>query len=58
MDHFPSSPDYTIRAVSKFQKFAEIFAAQGAPPVSTINTSGKWKKSSIRKVFIISFGDL
>jgi hypothetical protein len=29
------APDYTIKAISIFfQKFAEIFAAQGAPPVS------------------------
>ncbi len=33
---FPQAPDYTIRAGFKFfQKFAEIFAAQGLPPVST-----------------------
>ena len=31
---FPQAPDYTIRAVSNFfLKFAEIFAAQGAPLV-------------------------
>ncbi len=36
MDQFPLAPDYTIRAVSYFfRKFAEIFARQGAPPVST-----------------------
>jgi hypothetical protein len=29
---FPQAPDYTNRAVSNFfQKFAEIFEAQGAP---------------------------
>ncbi len=33
---FPQAPEYTIRAVSNFlRKFAEIFAAQGWPPVST-----------------------
>jgi hypothetical protein len=37
-----------------FRKFAELFAAQGAPPMS----GGKWKKSSIRKIFIISLGHL
>jgi hypothetical protein len=32
---FPQAPDYTIRVVYNFfQKFVEIFAAQGAPPVS------------------------
>ncbi len=32
---FPQAPEYTIRAVAKFfRKFAEIFAVQGAPPVS------------------------
>jgi hypothetical protein len=35
MNQFPSSPEYTIRVISNFfRKFAEIFAAQGAPPVS------------------------
>jgi hypothetical protein len=33
---FPPSPEYLIRTVSNFfQKFAEIVASQGAPPVST-----------------------
>jgi hypothetical protein len=37
----------------------EIFAAQGLPPVLlTVDTGGKWKKSSIRKFFMISFGHL
>ncbi len=33
---FLQAPEYPIRAISIFfsQKFAEIFAAQGAPPVS------------------------
>ncbi len=32
---FPQAPDYTITALSNlFQKFADISAAQGAPPVS------------------------
>jgi hypothetical protein len=38
-----------------FQKFVEIFAAQGAPPMSF---GGKWKKYPIRKVFIVLFGHL
>jgi hypothetical protein len=45
-------------AVSNFvEKFAEIFAAQGAPP-GFVDTGGKWKKSSIRKVLIILFGHI
>jgi hypothetical protein len=35
MNQFRPTPEYTIRAVSNFvRKFAEIFAAQGAQPVS------------------------
>jgi hypothetical protein len=34
------------------QKFAEIFAAQGAPPVS-LTPVAKGKKSSIRKALVI-----
>ncbi len=33
--NFPQASDYTIRAVSNFSQFGEIFAAQGLPPVST-----------------------
>ncbi len=37
---FPLSPKYTIRAVSNFfSNFAEIFTAQGAPPVSLTTVS-------------------
>jgi hypothetical protein len=32
---FPPAPEYPIRTLSNFQKFAETFASQGAPPVST-----------------------
>jgi hypothetical protein len=50
---FPQALEFPITAVLKiFNKFAEIFAAQGAP------LSGKWKKSSIRTVLIILFGHL
>ncbi len=39
---FPQAPDYTIRAVSNFsQKFAEIFAAQDAPPVSLTSVANR-----------------
>ncbi len=37
---FPPAPEYSIRTVSNFfRKFAEIFASQGAPPVSTTPVS-------------------
>ncbi len=33
---FPPAPEYSIKTVSNFlRKFTEIFASQGAPPVST-----------------------
>jgi hypothetical protein len=36
MYQFPPAPEYTINTVSNcFEKLAEIFASQGAPPVST-----------------------
>ncbi len=39
---FPQAHEYTIRAVSNFfQKFAEIFAAQGAPPVSLTSVANE-----------------
>jgi hypothetical protein len=42
---FSQAPDYTIRAVSNFfHKFAEIFAAQDAPPVS-LTSVANGKKS-------------
>jgi hypothetical protein len=38
----------------------EIFTAKGAPPVhvSVVDTGGKWKKSSIKKVLTILSGHL
>jgi hypothetical protein len=42
--------------IKLFRKFAKIFAAQGAPPVSLTLVANK--KSSIRKVFIILFKHL
>jgi hypothetical protein len=49
---FPHASKYTIRAVFDFfRKFAEIFAAQGAPVANG-------KKSSIKNVLIILFGHL
>ncbi len=53
----PQAPDYPLRPFQIFSKIAEIFAAQGAPPVSKTLVA-KGKKSSIWKVFIISFGHL
>jgi hypothetical protein len=36
MNSFTRAPEYPIRTVSNLlRKFAEIFASQGAPPVST-----------------------
>jgi hypothetical protein len=40
-----------------FRKFAEIFAAQGLPPVSTTPVANG-KKPSSRKILIILFGHL
>jgi hypothetical protein len=52
MNQFPPSPRvFRKDRFEFFRKFAEIFAAQGLPPVS-------WKKSSIRKILIILFGHL
>jgi hypothetical protein len=52
---FPQAPDYTIRAVSNY------FKNRGDIPSSMFATGGvggKWKKSSFRKSFMISFGHL
>ncbi len=46
---YPQAPEYTIRAVRVFFKYAEIFAAQVH---HRCDTGGKLKKSSIRKVLI------
>jgi hypothetical protein len=35
LNHLPQPPENNIRAISLFQKFAEMFASEGAPPVST-----------------------
>jgi hypothetical protein len=40
-------------SIQIFQKFAEIFVATGV-----VDTGGKCKKSSVRKVFIISWTSL
>ncbi len=57
MDQFPQAPDYTISAVSNFSKIhGDIRSSRCTTGV--VDTSGKWKKSSIRKVFIFSFGHL
>ena len=57
MNQFSPSPwVYHWGHFKFFRKFAEIFAAQGAPPVSlTLVANGK---SSIIKVLIILFGHL
>jgi hypothetical protein len=42
MNLFPLAPEYTIRAISNFRKYAEIFTAQDAPLVSlTLVANGK-----------------
>ena len=58
MNQFPPSIwVYLYGHFEFFRKFAEIFAAQGAPPPTGVNdTGGKWKKSSSRKILIILFG--
>jgi hypothetical protein len=54
---FPQALIIPLGPFQIFSKFAEIFAAQDAPS-RVNNTGGKWKKSSIRKIFIIYFGHL
>jgi hypothetical protein len=57
INQFPPSPRVSHQdRFEIFRKFAEIFPAQGWPPVSTTNE--KWEKSSIRKILIILFGHL
>ncbi len=53
----PKPLSIPIGCVKFFWKFTEIFAAQGASPCCR-PTSRKWKKSSVRKVFIILFEHL
>ena len=51
---FPQASDYTIRDVSNFfensWKYSQLKVHTGV-----VDTGGNWKKSSIRKVVIISF---
>jgi hypothetical protein len=52
MDQFPPSPLLYHEGNFKFfRKFTEIFAAQGAPPMSLLTPVANGKKSSIGKVF-------
>ncbi len=52
-----SAHDYTIKAISNFlKKLGDIRSSRCT--TSVIDTGGKWKTFSIRKVFIISFGHL
>ncbi len=54
---FPQAPDYTKRAVSNFSKICgDIRSSRFATGVN--DTGGKWKKSSMRNFFMISFGHL
>jgi hypothetical protein len=52
---FPQAPDYTIRDVHIFSKIREDIRKSRCT-TGVNDTGGKWKKSSIRKVFIISIG--
>jgi hypothetical protein len=58
---FPQAPDYTFRAVSNFFEISRRYSQLKVHHRFTtgiVDTGGKWEKSSIRKVFIISFGHL
>jgi hypothetical protein len=56
MISFPQAPDYTIRAISILKIRRDIRSSRCTTGV--VDTGGKWKKSSIKKVFNISFGQL
>jgi hypothetical protein len=61
MNQFPQAPEYPIRAVSNFPKIrGDIHSSRCTTGVvdKKNNTSGKWKKSSIRKVLNIFCGHL
>jgi hypothetical protein len=58
MDQFPQAPDYTIRAVSTFFENSRRYSQLKVHHTGVADTGGKWKKSSIRKIFIISSGHL
>ncbi len=50
-----SAPDYTIKAISIFFLFAEIFGAQGAPPVSlTTVANGKNLQSEKFSLYLLA----
>jgi hypothetical protein len=54
---FPQAPEYPFVATSNFSKIhGDIRSSRCTTGV--VDTSGKWKKSSIRKVLIILFGHL
>ena len=55
---FPQAPDYTIRVVSNFFENSQRDIRSSRCTTGVVDTGGKWKKSSIRKIFIISFGHL
>jgi len=54
---FPQAPDYTINQ-GRFEFFSKIHGDIRSSRCTTdvVDTGGKWEKSLIRKVFIISFG--
>jgi hypothetical protein len=46
MNPFPQAPEYTKRQSQIFSKVAEIFTAQGAPPVSLMPVANGKKFSN------------
>jgi hypothetical protein len=57
MNSFPQAPEYTIRAVSVFFEIRRDIRSSRCT-TGVVDTSGKWKKSSIRIILIILFGQL
>jgi hypothetical protein len=50
----PQAPEYPIMAVSKFfEKSCILLIGSSRCTAGVVDTSGKWKKSSSRKVLII-----
>jgi hypothetical protein len=62
MNQFPQAPEYALMAVSTFfRKFAEIFAAQGAPqvwliPVRWCTLTGEYLREFSKKFETVLIG--
>jgi hypothetical protein len=52
MNQFPTAPEYTIRAVQIFSKIRGDNCSSRCTS-GVVDTSGQWKKSSIKKVLNI-----